>query len=227
MFYVLKKVLVIAALSLSLLNTAFAKTIGIVVFDGVLTSDVVSPLEVFGIADKKAWFSDYDVVTIAVENVKKIKTEEGLTIEVDSWIGEEMNLDVVLLPSRYDMSPLLSNEKLINFIKKVDQTSVLTMSNCSGASLLAKSGVLNGRKATTWAGGESDLRKEFPAVDVVDDKNVVIDGKYITSNGSVVGYDSALVALIHLSSTSNAKEVFDTLQMGRITSWERIVTLSE
>ena len=45
-------------------NAASSK-IGIIVFDGVLTSDVTAPIEVFGAASKKSWFSDYEVVVIS------------------------------------------------------------------------------------------------------------------------------------------------------------------
>lgn len=201
------------------------KKIGILVFDGVLSSDITAPLEVFGIANKQAWFSGYEVVTIGIKDAKSIETEEGLTLGVDKWIGDELNLSALVVPSSYSMAPLLNNKKLINFIKKTDASAELLMSNCSGATLLAQSGVLDGRNATTWAGGEKEMQKKFPEVKVKSDVNVVIDGKYVTSNGSVVSYEAALVALAKMSSPKDAKEVFETLQMGRVTSWERIEKL--
>ncbi|MDF4362349.1 DJ-1/PfpI family protein, partial [Vibrio parahaemolyticus] len=44
------------------------KRIGILVYDGVLTSDVTAPLEVFGVASRLTWFSDYEVLTISVSD---------------------------------------------------------------------------------------------------------------------------------------------------------------
>ena len=54
------------------------KRIGIIVFDGVLTSDITAPIEVFGIASRKSWFSDYETITINVGSQDTITTEEGL-----------------------------------------------------------------------------------------------------------------------------------------------------
>ncbi len=79
------------------------KKIGILVYDGVLTSDVTAPLEVFGVASRLTWFSDYDVVTISVTDKPTVVTEEGLNIGVDAWIGDKPQLDVLILTSSYSM----------------------------------------------------------------------------------------------------------------------------
>jgi len=189
--------------------------IGILVFDGVLTSDVTAPLEVFGVASRKTWFSDYDVITISVEDKSQITTEEGLKLYADTWIGTHPEVDVLLVPSSYTMEPLLENADLISFIKNTGAQAKWMASNCSGAFLLAKAGLLNGKKATTWAGGESDLQSEFEEVDVQFDTNVVVDDKVVTSNGSLVSYQAALVLLSKLSSPSKAQEVSEAIQYQR------------
>jgi len=189
--------------------------IGILVFDGVLTSDVTAPLEVFGVASRKTWFSSYDVITIAVEDQKQITTEEGLKLYADTWIGDHPEVDVLLVPSSYTMDPLLENADLISFIKNTGAQAKWMASNCSGAFLLAKAGLLNGKKATTWAGGESDLQSQFSEVDVQFDTNVVVDDNIITSNGSLVSYQAALVLLSKLASPSKAQEVSEAIQYQR------------
>lgn len=192
------------------------KRVGILVFDGVLTSDIVAPIEVFGIASKKSWFSDYDTVTINVGSGQTVTTEEGLKLVVDAQLSEAPIVDVLLVPSAYDMEPLLENEKLIAYIRNTGATAEWMASNCSGAFLLAEAGLLDGKRATTWAGGEAGLKKSFPKVDVQYDTNYVIDDGVITSNGSVVSYEAALALLEKLSSKRRADEVREALQMGRV-----------
>ena len=92
---------------------AGTKTIGVLVYDGVLTSDVTAPLEVFGVASKLSWFSDYTVKTISISAVETITTEEGLKLGVDTSIDQVGKLDVLIVPSRYEMESLLSNQPLI------------------------------------------------------------------------------------------------------------------
>jgi transcriptional regulator GlxA family with amidase domain len=197
---------------------AAKNTIGILVYDGVLTSDITAPIEVFGAATKKAWFSDYKVVLIAVNKQTSITTEEGLRINVDHSIADNLKLDVLLVPSSYSMGPLLSNKKLIAFIQDQSTKTKWMASNCSGAFLLAEAGLLNGVKATTWAGGEKDLKSDYPAVDVQFDQNVVIDKNIITSNGSVVSYQAALTLLEKLSSKDFSKEISEAIQWQRLQS---------
>lgn len=199
------------------------KRIGILVYEGVLTSDVTAPLEVFGIASRESWFSDYEVITIGIEDNTTITTEEGLRLGVDTWIGDSLKtseLDILLVPSRYEMKSLLNNEQLIAFIAKVGNQVEWLTSNCSGAYLLAEAGLLNGKKATTWAGGENDLQDQYPAIDVQVDTNIVIDGNVLTSNGSLVSYQAALTLLSLMSSKSRAAEVADTLQYSRFSTKE-------
>lgn len=191
------------------------KKIGILVFDGVLTSDITAPLEVFGVASRKTWFSDYTPVVISVEDQSSITTEEGLQLATDSWIGANPEIDVLIVPSSYDMDPLIDNPHLINYISRTAKSAEWVASNCSGAFLLGEAGILNGKKATTWAGGESDLQGAYPAIDVQFDSNVVVDGQVITSNGSLVSYQAALLLLSKMTSESKANEVADTIQYSR------------
>ncbi|MCW8886510.1 MAG: DJ-1/PfpI family protein [Motiliproteus sp.] len=204
--------------ALSHTASAADKRIGILVYDGVLTSDVTAPLEVFGIASRLSWFSDYQPVTISVQKQQTITTEEGLKIGVDYWIGDAPKLDALIVTSSYEMEPLISNTALIKFIQKTANHAQWVASNCSGAYLLAESGTLDGKRATTWAGGESDLQRRYPAVKVEHDRNVVIDGNFITSNGSLVSYQAALMLLKKMSSESKAKEVAETLQYQRFST---------
>ena len=196
------------------------KRIGILVYDGVLTSDVTAPLEVFGIASRLTWFSDYEPVTISVTKQDTITTEEGLEIGVDAWIGNATDLDALIVTSSYDMDPLIGNSQLISFIKATSIKSTWMASNCSGAYLLAEAGLLDGKQATTWSGGEADLQKHYPKVNVQENKNFVVDGNIITSNGSLVSYQAALKLLSLMSSKSKAQEVADTLQYSRFSDKE-------
>jgi len=197
---------------------AATSKIGILVFDGFLTSDVTAPVEVFGAATKKAWFSSYEVVIISARKNKEVLSEEGLKIIADKTIYDDIKLDVLIVPSAYEMDALLANKKLILFIKTQQQSASWMASNCSGAFLLGKAGVLNGKRATTWAGGEKGLAKAYPKVNVQYDTNVVIDNGIITSNGGPVSYQAAFALLAKLSSDKFSEEISELIQFNRLAS---------
>lgn len=197
---------------------AGTKHIGVLVFDGVLTSDITAPIEVFGAASAKSWFSDYEIVTIAVDNTSEVTTNEGLKLQVDAGLKDRPKVDVLIVPSSYEMEPILKNKELISYIKATARTAEWLASNCSGAFVLGEAGVLDDRKATTWAGGERELKASYPKVDVQFDTNYVVDGNVITSNGGLVSYQAALFLLSKLSSERKSKDIAETLQYERLKS---------
>ncbi|PCJ14087.1 MAG: transcriptional regulator [Gammaproteobacteria bacterium] len=195
---------------------AAQSTIGILVYDGFLTSDVTAPIEVFGAATQQSELSSYQVVLISAAQNKTVVSEEGLKIIADKTIFDPLKLDVLLVPSAYDMTDALNNQALVAFIKQQSQTASWVASNCSGAFLLAETGFLDGKKATTWAGGEAELLKAYPKVDVQFDQNVVIDGSLITSNGGPVSYQAAFELLTQLSSKKFSDKIAQSLQFDRL-----------
>jgi transcriptional regulator GlxA family with amidase domain len=204
-------------LLLSMANAQAATSkIGILIFPGFLTSDVTAPVEVFGAATRKSWFSSYEVIVVSATHERSIKSEEGLTVIADNTIYDDLQLDVLLVPSAYKMDAYLNNSELIEFIASQGQTTSWLASNCSGAFLLAEAGLLDGKKATTWAGGESSLAKAYPKVDVQYDHNVVIDSNVITSNGGPISYQAAFELLAKLSSEKFANEISESIQFDRL-----------
>ena len=93
---------------------------------------------------------------------------------------------------------------------------------CAGAFLLGRAGVLDGKQATTWFGGETSLQTEFPKIEVIHDKPVVLDKRRITANGGLVSYRAALVLLGQMTSAQHTKEVYENLGMERLGTWAEI-----
>jgi len=215
-------ILIVVALY-SLPSIAADQRIGILVYDKVLTSDVTAPAEVFGVATRKSWFSNYEVLLIGVEkDTTVVTTEEGIRLTVDNTIYDSPKLDALIVTSSYVMDSLFKNADLTTFLTEQAKTASWLASNCSGAFLYAHAGLLDGYTATTWAGGEPQLQREFPRINVIEDRNVVVDRNRISSNGGIPSYQGALVLLAQMSSKRKAKEVFETIQLNRLIPWTDI-----
>jgi transcriptional regulator GlxA family with amidase domain len=191
-------------------------TIGIIVYDDVLTSEVIAPAEVFAIAGEK-------VLLIGLDKQATIRTEEGIRLGVDCTIDDELLLDALIVPGASDVEHLQEHERLNAFIRKYEESAWLG-SVCAGAFVLGSAGVLDGKQATTWFGGESSLQAQFPQIAVVQDKPVVVDKRVVTANGGLVGYRAALVLLGKMAGMEAAKKVYRGLSMGRIGDWSAIET---
>ena len=205
-----------------------ATTIGIIVFDGVLTAEVMGPAEVFGIARNSAALAGSKVLLIGIEPQPSIRTEEGIRLLVDATIADDLALDVLFVPGGNDVSELQENERLNAFIQKQEQAAEWVGSACAGAFILGASGVLDGKQATTWFGGENRLQAQFPAIQVVHDRPVVVDQRRITANGGLVSYRAALVLLGKIVGAEAAGEIFESLNMDRLGTWAEIeATIAE
>ncbi|MCB1049306.1 MAG: DJ-1/PfpI family protein [Acidobacteria bacterium] len=195
-------------------------TIGIIVFDDVLTSEITAPAEVFGMAIKEPELKGWQVQLISVNDHLTVRTAEGLKIQADLLLSQAGNVDVLIVPGAYETEDLRKHAALIAFIQK--QPGWIA-SNCSGAFILGQSGVLDGRRATTWPGGEPDLQRLFPKVQVQSQVSLVVDGQRLTTNGGLVSYEGAFVLLAHLSNRKVTQKVFEMLNGQRRLSWEELV----
>jgi transcriptional regulator GlxA family with amidase domain len=195
---------------------AATSKIGVLAIENFLMGDVTIPVEVFGRAIKKERFSDYEMLVISGSKHKEVVSEEGLKIITDKTIYDDLKLDVLIVPGAWEIDGFREDKDLIGFIKKQASYASWMVSNCAGAFLLGAAGVLDGKKATTWFGGEESLKEAFPEVDVQFDQNVVVDDNVITSNGSSVTYQATFELLKKLSSEKFADEISGSLRFDRL-----------
>ncbi|MEQ1516502.1 MAG: DJ-1/PfpI family protein [Usitatibacteraceae bacterium] len=191
------------------------KTIGVLIYDKVLTSDVTAPLEVFGNAVKQSEFANYRVVAIAPE-MKPVMTEEGIALMPQFSIDNAPPLEVLIVGSAYNMDPVLADTKLIEWISDRGKAARWLASNCSGARILGDAGLLIGRRATTYPGGETLMKARYPRTSVVFGEKVAVDGNLVTSNGGLVSYSAALKLLEQMTNASFAEKVAANLYYNRL-----------
>ncbi len=195
-------------------------TIGLLMYNGVLQSEVVATSDVFAKPTEEGKRL-FNVVTIA-QTEKPIITEEGLKIVPDYTFENCPKLEVLFVPSAYDMYAQVHNDKIVEFIKDKNKETKYTVSNCAGAQLIGESGVADGHKIVTWIGGGEQLQKDYPNLKVQDDSLItyVEDGKFSSSNGNLASYISALELLEKMTSPEHRKFVEGYLYLNRLQNWE-------
>ena len=196
-------------------------TIGLLMYNGVLQSEVIATSDVFvkPTEDGKRLFN---VITIA-ETEDFITTEEGIKIIPDFTFDNCPKLAALFVPSAYDMYAQVHNDKIVDFIRKKDSETKYTVSNCAGAQLIGASGIADGKKIVTWIGGGKQLQSDYPNLKVQDDSLVsyMEDGKYISSNGNLVSYISALELVEKMTTPEHRKFVESYLYLDRLQKWEK------
>ncbi len=194
-------------------------TIGLLMYDGVLQSEVIAASDVFAkpTEDGKHLFN---VITIA-ETTDPIITEEGMKFVPDYTFENCPTLEVLFVPSAYDMYAQVHNKKIVAFIIEKNKETKFTVSNCAGAQLIGESGIADGRKIVTWIGGGEQLQKDYPKLNVQNDDSVtfVEDGKFLSSNGNLASYISALELLEKMTSAEHREFVESYLYLDRLQNW--------
>ncbi len=197
-------------------------TIGLLMYNGVLQSEVIATSDVFSKPDGPEGKQLFNVITIA-ETDSPITTEEGMHFVPDYTFENCPKLTVLFVPSAYDMYAQVHNEKIVNFIREKNKETEYTVSNCAGAQLIGASGIADGHKIVTWIGGGEQLQKDYPNLKVQDDSKVSYfkDGKFLSSNGNLTSYISALNLLEIMTNTEHREFVESYLYLDRLQNWEK------
>ena len=162
------------------------KTVGVLLFPEFELLDVFGPLEAFGHA--KEWFR---VVTVA-EHPGPVASAQGPRAVADHGLADCPPLDVLLVPGGMGTRREVNNRALVEWIARQARTAETTTSVCTGAALLAKAGVLDGRRATSNKRAFGWVSEQGPKVDWVRQARWVDDGNVVTSSGVSAGIDMAL-----------------------------------
>tara|TARA_R110002111_G_scaffold1157_1_gene8148 strand:- start:2401 stop:3192 length:792 start_codon:yes stop_codon:yes gene_type:complete len=199
-------------------------TIGVILFDDVLMTEVTAPIDVFS-KPRENGIKLFNVVTVA-ETLQPVATESGLRMLPDYTFADCPKLTVLVVPSAYDMKEVVRNGEIVQFIRKQNTNSDFTMSNCAGSQLIGESGIANGHKIVTYIGGGKELQEKYPALSVQDDQKIsfVQDGKFLSSNGNLASYISALELLEKMSDKEHRRFVESYLYLERLTRWDKSQT---
>lgn len=194
-----------------------ATTVGILIFDDVEVLDFCGPFEVFsvtrdlGVPTVDETDKPFNVVLIA-ERPDIVKARGGLLVQPHATIDDHPPLDIVLIPGGQGTRQEVHNQRLIEWIAKVSQSALLRTTVCTGAFLLAETGLLDGQQATThWASVER-MRETYPSVVVLDNVRFVDAGNILTSAGISAGIDLSLHIVERLLGRNIAEQTARTME---------------
>ncbi|WP_109125047.1 GlxA family transcriptional regulator [Dyella sp. C11] len=162
------------------------QTVGFVVYPGVQSMSLAA-LSVFEFANLELDEPAYDVRVVS-ENGGAMPCSFGVTIQSEAFPAEPF--DTVMVCGSTGVPT--STPGLLDYLRVTSQTSRRVAAICTGAFLLAETGLLDGRRATTHWLLARELREHYPAVHVEEDRIFIIDGTVWTSAGMSAGVDLAL-----------------------------------
>lgn len=177
-----------------------SRTIAILAYPGVEALDITGPMEVFSFANlglmRQGFCSEkvYRIKLLAAEP-GPVTTLSGMQLVAeDAYRDCHEAVDTLLIPGG-EVDGELANRPLLDWIMAMSPKVNRLASVCTGAFLLAESGLLDGCQATTHWNYCQQLAKSYPEVTVKPDRIFIQDGKIFTSGGITSGIDLALSIL--------------------------------
>lgn len=185
-------------------NSIQPPTVGILLYDGVDVMDVSGPLSVFEHAN-------FNVVTFA-ESSAPVRVGTTVEFNPDFTYHNLPEVDIMVLPGGVlaEMNP--EDQNLVELILEKSKETDIIFSVCSGAFFLGEAGLLNEKKATTFASLIPSLRANYPKAEVLNNVKYTDNGQVITSAGLSSGIDAAFHVVSRYYGIGRAQDIANHME---------------
>jgi transcriptional regulator GlxA family with amidase domain len=165
----------------------------VVVLDGVQALDIAGPLDVF--AEANSFLREQDRYEVSLVGLSSgvVSCSNGMQLTVpigyQDFAGDS---DLVLIAGGPQLPNFAPDSAFLAWLRGTAAKSRRYGSVCTGAFILGKAGLLDGKEATTHWSDARRLADEFPLAKVLPDKIFIRDGALFTSAGVTAGIDLCL-----------------------------------
>jgi putative intracellular protease/amidase len=194
-------------------------TLGAIFYDGFELLDIYGPLEMFG-----SLGPELRIVTVA-QKTGPVTSTQGPKTLAQYGFDDCPALDLLLLPGGVGTLVELQNEAMLAFLRQRSAAAQVTMSVCSGSAILAKAGLLDGRRATSNKQFFTLATTQSKKVEWIERARWVEDGNLVTSSGVSAGIDMALAVIARFYGQERAEQIaaWTEYEWHRDASWDPFV----
>lgn len=164
-----------------------AHRVVVLVSEGMVLLDMAAPVQLFGHIGPPR----YSLHT-ATEHPGLVPTCAGVSIHVDDGLAALDDADTVVVIGCHDAARRTPSRAVVDALVRAHRRGTRLVSICVGAFILAETGLLDGRRATTHWLDASALAARYPAVEVDPTVLYVDEGDILTSAGLAAGIDLCL-----------------------------------
>jgi putative intracellular protease/amidase len=175
--------------------------VGAVLFDGFELLDFYGPLEMFGLLEGEA------KITVVAEKRGSLRSSSGPCGVAEMAMAGSGGFDVLLIPGGIGTRKEMANPQFIAELKRLAEASPIVTTVCTGSLLLARTGLLDGRKATSNKRVFQLVKGYAPKVEWIAKARWMEDGKYFTSSGVSAGMDITLAVIAKLRGREKSLEI--------------------
>lgn len=191
------------------------KRIGVFIFDDVEELDFVGPYEVFTMINTMLEYQNkpkaVEVILIS-ETGGDITGKKGMRVGAHAAMNDISQLDIICIPGGQGTRAQINNHNVINWIKTIAPACEWITSVCTGSFILAKAGLTEGKKISTFWGAFDEFEQLGLKGELQADVRYVRDGNLVTSAGVSAGIDMAIWLTGQIYSPALARLVMRGMQ---------------
>jgi AraC family transcriptional activator FtrA len=166
------------------------RSVAAVVYEGLCTFEFGIVVELFGLRRKNLGVDWYDFEVCSLER-GPIRATGGILVEAQRGLHSLRRAGTIVIPGwRHADEP--PPRRLVHALRTAYAEGARLVSICSGVFVLAATGLLDGKRATTHWRYADRLMSRFPQIRVEPDVLYVDEGNILTSAGSAAGIDLCL-----------------------------------
>jgi len=164
-------------------------TVTILALDNVLASSVMGSMDVlcqtgftwnFIAGEDEVSYFDVKIVT---KDGKPAKSRNQAAIYPNCSIRDILSTDLIIISSFSDYNTLGTSDEAIEWLRIHNNKGATIASVCAGTFILAETGLLNGKTATTHWGLANDFRERYPDIKLQPEKIITDEGNLLCSGG--------------------------------------------
>lgn len=170
------------------------------IFPGFEVLDLFGPIELMAQCAGR-----FDIRLVGRE-AGEVQSAQGVGVMADASLVTAAHCDVVLVPGGPGTRTGVDSTDMLDWLRRVEPSARRIASVCTGSALLARAGLLDGRRATSNKIAFDWVTRQGPGVRWVRRARWVEDGKFFTSSGVSAGMDMTLALITSLLGPEAAAE---------------------
>lgn len=178
------------------------RNVAILLFEHVEVLDFAGPFEVFSVCGRGDADIPFNVFTVA--ETKTVNARNNLTVTPTYILENCPFADIIIIPGGggtdaegrpFGSRKEMDNPNVLNWIKERNEQAEYLLSVCTGSMILAKTGLLDGLKATTHWKAVDAMQSVAPHTQILAGERWVDNGRIILSAGISAGIDMSFYVI--------------------------------
>ncbi len=177
------------------------RRVAVALFEGFTVLDMYGPVQAFASCRVPTLDGSFkrlfEIFTIAAR-AGEVRSGEGPASVAEYSFADMPSYDILLIPGGFGTRAAVANAPYLDQLATASQNAATTATVCTGSALLARTGLLDHRPATSNKLAWDWVLQQGPQVQWVRQARWVDDGDIITSSGVSAGIDMALSLIARL-----------------------------